>query len=208
MNNAQNESRSRIFRSLCILLFLSNSLLAQLEIKSNPFAAVNQSPGITIEMLVHDKIGLEASCMFPYGAHIVNDYDEMKKDVYSMSGQHLRFDAKYYFNPSTKGDRFYTSAFVNSEITNYEGDLEFFLENRNFKQTSLELGIATGYKWIGWERLILQCNVGVGTYLSNKTDYIKLNALDVDHGSGWNVLLNFNVGYRFNKKKVVDLEEN
>lgn len=204
MKTFTKETLSRICILVCSLFFLSN-LQAQVEFKANPLPILNQHPVLAVEFLVHDKIGLEAACMFPMGESIEYDYENLSTNVLNLSGYNIKLSGRYYLNPKNAGAQFYAGAFAQSNLTNYEGNLEFFVDNPNYRQTSLEFGSEVGYKWLFWNHLVIDINFGGGAMVAEEKDFVDLNKNDEVNDLSWTWGGGITVGYRINKKKQVEV---
>ena len=191
---------------VCSIVLQTTNLQAQIEFKLNPVSFFTQEPNGAIEMLLHDKIGLEATAIAPIGRYIEYDYDEMETNVFAKSGYHIQLATKYYFKPKTKGDNFYLSAFAKSRLTNYQGGLEFFDDNQNFKETSFESGLQIGFKKIFLDQFTFEVNGGFGAEFAGKKDYLNVNYEDEIYDTKFGALGNIIFGYRLKpcKKKEID----
>lgn len=193
--------------TMCSLVLITTDLQAQLEIKLDPILLATQQPNFEIEFILKEKFGIETSLVTPRRQKVEFDYEELKTNVFNQIGYQIKLAGKYYFKPETKGDKFYGSAYVKSNLDNFVGKSEFFTENMDYRQTSYETGLGLGYKKAILNRIILELSTGLAAVLDNEKDYVNLDFTDTTKDFEMKLVGNVMVGYRINECKKDKVEE-
>lgn len=168
---------------------ISNTTVAQIELKINPIGLLFNSPDLSAEYIVNEDIGLEFGLGFEYGTQNLTD---LKK-----SGFNVFLAGKYYFSPDDGADKFYAGAYLRPRTRKFTDD-----DNDGFdfgyKQSAFAAGILVGYKWVGARGILFELGFGAGRAFGDKITYndSNNNSEEVD-GFGVDILGRLAVGYRF-----------
>jgi len=162
---------------LIFALFLMTTVtaFAQLDIKVAPIASLFYKPTITLEKAIKNNIAVEATMKVFTGKVWYNP--DIRKN-----GVRLQAVGKYYFNSTLGYDGFYVGLYGGTTVKDINGSSEFIIQNRNV--TTLNMGIAGGYKWVGDNGIIFEVGGGFG-----RTFYDADNIFDL--------FSTLSVGYRF-----------
>jgi len=165
---------------------------SQLEVKTNPISILFNTVPLSIEYIITDNIGLEATA----GYYFRND------DVFatgtSWSGLKTNLNFKFPFGPDKGGDRFY--AFPYLRYVKRTGKYSENGSEYSIEQTVIGGGFGAGYKWVSDMGLLFDFGAGIGKNFSNELVYsdpnyveaIDLNIINI------NFVARISVGYRFN----------
>ena len=162
---------------LIFALFLMTSItaFAQLDIKVAPIASLFHKPTITLEKGIKNDIAIEAT-MKVFTGKVWYNPDISKKGV------RLQAVGKCYFNSTLGYDGFYAGLYGGTTVKDISGSSEFIIQNRNV--TTLNIGLAGGYKWVGTTGFIFEIGGGLG-----RTFYDADNIFDL--------FSTLSIGYRF-----------
>lgn len=181
------------FIVLAVFAFaVSNTAIAQIELKINPIGALFNSPDISAEYIVNEDIGVEFGLGLEYGKQAITDYKR--------SGFSVFVAGKYYFSPDDGADKFYAGAYLRPRSRNFtdEDDNGF---DGSYKQSAFAVGVLVGYKWIGARGILFELGFGAGRAFGEKLKFTDgTNTEEVD-GFGIDILGRVAVGYRFGTDK-------
>jgi hypothetical protein len=145
---------------------VSNTAIAQIELKINPLGLLFNSPDIVAEYLVNEDIGVELGIGLVYGSY---GNDIFQQDL-TRSGFSLLVAAKYYFSPDDGCDKFYAGLYLRPRTISYNDDDNGGIDE-GFKRSAIGVGLITGYKWVGARRITFEIGVGLGRALGKKNTY-------------------------------------
>lgn len=180
-------------KKLILLAFfafaISNTSIAQIELKINPIGLLFNSPDVSAEYIVNEDIGVEFGLGLEYGKQAITDYKR--------SGFNVFVAGKYYFSPDDGADKFYAGAYLrprSRKFTDDDGDGFDF----GYKQSAFAVGVIVGYKWVGARGILFELGFGAGRAFGEKFSYndSSNNNFEVD-GFGIDILGRLAVGYRF-----------
>jgi len=86
---------------------ISNTTIAQIELKINPLGLLFNSPDIVGEYLVNEDIGVELGIGLAYGSSTFDLGEDLKRSGFSSLAA-----GKYYFNPDDGCDKFYAGIYL------------------------------------------------------------------------------------------------
>ena len=113
---------------------------SQLEVKTNPISLLFNTIPLSIEYIITDNIGFEATAGYYYG------HDDACATGTKWTGLNSNLNFKFYFGTDKGGDRFYAFPyfrFVKRNGTYTENGDEYFID-----QTVIGGGFGAGYKWV------------------------------------------------------------
>ncbi len=182
----------KVILILTVALTVAISSKAQhIELKTNPIGLLFSTVPVSLEYVVNDDIGLEATAAYSYSK---GDFFEGTSEA---SGLVLAGLFKYYFNPEKGGDRFYAFPYVryvNRKFTfsntNTTGDVEA-------TWNAFGAGFGIGYKWVSEKGILLDIGGGLGKnftgeFTYNDPDYSE--SVDIPSING---IFRISIGYRF-----------
>ena len=179
------------FVLLIVSVGMAQKSTPAIEVKTNPIGAIFGTVPLSLEYLVNDDIGLEATVGYSYSR---GDFFD---NTSSASGLVAAGLFKFYFSPQDGGDRFYAFPYiryVNRKFTfsnkNTTGDVTATWE-------ALGAGFGIGYKWVADSGILLDIGAGVGKNFTGEFTYD-----DPDYSSSVDIpsingILRISLGYRF-----------
>lgn len=178
-------------KTTLLLLLISASVMAQIEIKTNPIGALFGNIPISAEFILNENVGLEATLGYYYKK------DDTFSESSSVSGLVTTGQFKYYFNPKNGGDRFYAFPYIRYASRSFT-----FTDNTDeikATYTAFGAGFGIGFKWVSDKGILLDMGLGIGKNFSGGYSY---DEPGYDY-SGDDVLIPINgiarlsIGYRF-----------
>jgi hypothetical protein len=197
-----------------VLLFISTGAFSQLEVKFDALGTIFGMSAVKAEYVINENIGAELSFNFRFGRpYLSYDFEYAEKQ----SGGGIKLESRYYFSPDYDADRYYMGVFYRNQSLSYNytdevNDSEhgtFETKKNVIDNKYSSLGVVLGYKYFFDSGITLDYGVGVGRYLSYRTE-------DLFHGyrnyipSKFDFYFTFGVGYRFDwgeEKIDADFEE-
>jgi hypothetical protein len=190
-----SQKKLNFMKKLIVLALFSFTYLgvikAQIELKINPIGIlIFNTADIVGEYLINENIGLELGIGLIYG-----NYGGIVDRDFDRSGYRLLVAGKYYFSPDDGCDKFYAGLYLRPKsvtFTNNDDNVDF-----GFKQSSLGVGLMSGYKWVGARGITIEFGGGLGRGVRKRTT-LNDNSKTLDLPSlKLNVFLRLSVGYRF-----------
>ena len=170
------------------IIFATNGF-SQVEVKFNPIGALFGQIPVSVEYILNDNMGAEAT--FGYYYKKVGDFNDVTKS----SGFVTNGLFKYYFNPEKGGDKFYGFPYVRYVTRSFT-----FTDNNeeiNASYSAFGIGFGLGYKWVADSGILLDFGLGAGKNFSSDYSYSDPNySTDVSVPS-INFMGRISIGYRF-----------
>jgi hypothetical protein len=178
---------------VAILVFSAFAGNAQhLELKTNPIGLLFNTVPVSLEYVVNDDIGLEATASYSYST---GDFFE---GTSSASGLVMSGLFKYYFSPNKGGDRFYAFPYVRY------ANRKFTFSNTNTTGNvvatwkAFGAGFGIGYKWVSEKGILLDIGGGLGKNFTGEFTYddptYEEESVDIPSING---IFRISLGYRF-----------
>jgi len=160
------------------------------ELKTNPIGAIFGTIPLSVEYVINDNIGIEATLGYYFKK------DNTFSDVDKSSGLVLNGLFKYYFVPKNGGDRFYAFPYIRYVNRN----VSFTEDGSGYEAsyTAFGAGFGVGYKWVAESGLLVDIGAGVGRNFSGEYTYNDPTyTADGDDFLPINGLFRISLGYRF-----------
>lgn len=177
------------------LLFTTNTLQAQVDLKINPLGVLFNNLNVAVEFGVKDNFGIEVTPGFGWGKlNLLNDSD------FDGTVFRLGVNGRYYLNPNEKG----LNGFYIGGYTRYKGGVYSHINDDNttdkFNSSKFSLGFLLGGKVVARnERLIFDFGTGFGRALvykfSDPNGQNNANLSDIPF-LNWDIPLYISIGYR------------
>lgn len=178
-----------ILTAVLVIPFLGKA--QHLELKTNPIGAIFGQIPLSVEYVMNDNIGIEATMAYSY----------QKGDVFdgtsSASGFVVSGLFKYYFGPEDGGDKFYAFPYVRYANRKWTFDDGTTGSDVTATYTAFGVGFGAGYKWVAESGLLFDIGAGIGKNFGGEFTYDDPDYTGSAEPFPINGIFRISIGYRF-----------
>ncbi len=188
----------KLFFAIMLISFsLNSNAQRQIETKINPLGAIFGKPDISVEYIVSDVFGIEASVGVTFGK-ATGLLQAFEGGDAKQSGAGFKILSKYYFSPDEGGDGWYGALYLRQETLNIKYTEEQTYA-RDYKSNIFAGGVEFGKKWVFDSGFLIEAALGLGRPFYEKREYINSNSdYNEEIKIGIDFTGKFTIGYRFN----------